>query len=269
MKDNSIPLLFRISLGAGAVLVAFLLMLMLLVGVSKVNATNTNNRVCFCHNINHNPHTVCTSNQGQISGHTTHVNNGTDTLGACVVTPPPPANPPPAPLSHSACVNNACIFVQGAGLNSCNVESETDCRVVNPPPPVLPPPPPVVTPTGPHSDSGPVPAPVCTDGNTHGAVANAHVLRNGSHATVNFFVTDGDSANVYYKEVGQANWTHAVSNVKVNSDRFGTVTINDLKPELGYTFGVQQVKGCSGGLITAVVVDGPETKLFVVNYYTQ
>lgn len=58
-------------------------------------------QVCFCHNVNHNPHTICTSNQGQINGHTTHVNNGTDTFGACVA---PTATPiPPTPTPKKEC----------------------------------------------------------------------------------------------------------------------------------------------------------------------
>src|SRR5262245_19112543 len=39
--------------------------------------------VCFCHNVNHDPHTICTNDQGHIKGHTKHVNNGEDTLGEC------------------------------------------------------------------------------------------------------------------------------------------------------------------------------------------
>src|SRR5215831_7048334 len=31
-------------------------------------------KVCFCHNIGHHPHTVCTSNQALINAHMAHVN---------------------------------------------------------------------------------------------------------------------------------------------------------------------------------------------------
>lgn len=51
--------------------------------------------VCFCHNVNNNPHTICTSNQGLINGHLGHVNNGLDYVGACVVTPTPTATATP------------------------------------------------------------------------------------------------------------------------------------------------------------------------------
>lgn len=42
-----------------------------------------NEEVCFCHNINNNPITVCTSTEGLINGHMGHVENGSDTLGIC------------------------------------------------------------------------------------------------------------------------------------------------------------------------------------------
>lgn len=68
------------------------------------------NQICFCHNVNHNPHTICTSNQAVINGHTSHVRNGEDTLGICSVarptptaTPRPSASPwvSPSPLASS------------------------------------------------------------------------------------------------------------------------------------------------------------------------
>jgi len=45
----------------------------------------SNTMVCFCHNVNHNPHTICTSVQGQINGHQNHVNNGEDIEGPCAI----------------------------------------------------------------------------------------------------------------------------------------------------------------------------------------
>lgn len=110
-------------------------------------------------------------------------------------------------------------------------------------------------------------APVCSNGNTSQVVANAHVVREGSQATVNFFITEGDSANIYWRVVGASDWQNAVSNVKPNSDNFVSFTIDNLDPNLGYDFGIQQKSGCGGGLITAVIVDGPEAQTFRVNYY--
>jgi hypothetical protein len=81
--------------------------------------------------------------------------------------------------------------------------------------------------------------PTCPEGNTIKSVANLHVLRNGSFATVNFFITEGSQANIYYKEVGSSDWQFAVAEVKPNGDNFVSYTIGGLKPAVGYTFGVQ------------------------------
>ena len=43
--------------------------------------------VCYCHNVNHHPHTVCTADRAFQQGHQNHVNNGIDALGECL----PPA----------------------------------------------------------------------------------------------------------------------------------------------------------------------------------
>lgn len=111
-------------------------------------------------------------------------------------------------------------------------------------------------------------APVCPDGKTVSVPANPHVWRNGASATVNFFITEGDSADVVYKEVNASDWQHAVANLKPNADKFVSVDINGLDPELGYTFGVRQRTGCGGGeTITAVIVDGPEPTLFQFSYW--
>lgn len=112
-------------------------------------------------------------------------------------------------------------------------------------------------------------APVCNDGNTINLPANPHVYRKGEEAIVNWFETEGNSANIYYKEVGQENWTHAVRDIEVNNaDRFGSVTIRALNPNLGYIFGIQQKYGCGGGeTVIAVIVDGPESQLFQFSYW--
>lgn len=114
-----------------------------------------------------------------------------------------------------------------------------------------------------------VSAPVCPDGTTTQLPANPHVIRDGSKAIVNWFQTEGDSANVYYKEVNASGWQHSVNDIKVdNADKFGQVTINDLDPNLGYTFGIQQKKGCGGGqTVTAVIIDGPAPSLFYLSYW--
>lgn len=53
-------------------------------------------QTCFCHNVLHNPHTICTSNQGLISGHMAHVQSGFDSLGICP-TPTPTGSPSGSP----------------------------------------------------------------------------------------------------------------------------------------------------------------------------
>lgn len=129
---------------------------------------------------------------------------------------------------------------------------------------------PTETPKGEEQRSAPASAsaPVCSDGNVVQLPANPHVVRNGSSATVNFFITSGDSANVYWKVTGGNEWQHSLSNVKPNSENFVSVTINGLDPELGYDFGVQQKLGCGGGqLVTAVVIDGPSPVTFRFSYW--
>lgn len=110
-------------------------------------------------------------------------------------------------------------------------------------------------------------APVCTDGSTVNLPANIHVVRNGVNATVNFFITEGDRANIFYSVVGQPHWQHAVADVKPVSENFVSYTIHDLDANLGYDFGIQQVQGCGGGKTTAVVVDGPAPMLFQFSYW--
>lgn len=114
-------------------------------------------------------------------------------------------------------------------------------------------------------------APSCPNGKTVNLVANPHVWRNGSQATVNFFITEGDSANIYYREEGVNGWTHSVlqSEVKkyVNGDKYVSYTIYGLNPQLGYDFGIEQVNGCGGGQVLSVVVDGPQPRLFMFSYW--
>jgi hypothetical protein len=50
----------------------------------------------------------------------------------CAIAPPANITPPP-PQTHMACVNEACVQVQGAGNNSC--ASDSDCVIA---PPVIP-----------------------------------------------------------------------------------------------------------------------------------
>ena len=110
--------------------------------------------------------------------------------------------------------------------------------------------------------------PTCSDGNTIQTVANPFVVRKGSDAIVNFFITQGDSANIYYRIVGQSSWQFSVPDVKPNGDNFVSYTIHGLNPALGYDFGIQQKFGCGGGqLVTVVIVDGPMSQTFGFSYW--
>ena len=115
-------------------------------------------------------------------------------------------------------------------------------------------------------------APVCTDGNTILLPAGFQIKRAGPDATYIWFQTQADQVNLYYKELGQDNWTHAVGNVQAKAgafpDNYNEYTGHALNPNLGYVFGLQQVHGCGGGqLVTAVVIDGPTTQLFPFSYW--
>lgn len=50
-------------------------------------------KVCFCHNVNHNPHTICTADEALVNAHMAHVNGETpgvqDALGECEEEAPP------------------------------------------------------------------------------------------------------------------------------------------------------------------------------------
>lgn len=114
--------------------------------------------------------------------------------------------------------------------------------------------------------------PRCSDGETIQLPANVHVVRHGDGAHVNFFITEGYSANIYYKEVGQNGWTHSVLRDEVvkykNGDNYVSYPIGGLNPNTGYIFGVEQVKGCGGGkTVTAVVIDGPTNVTFPLSYW--
>jgi len=49
---------------------------------------NPPEKVCFCHNWKHNPHTICTAKPALIKAHMKHVREGFDKLGRCPECPP-------------------------------------------------------------------------------------------------------------------------------------------------------------------------------------
>lgn len=172
--------------------------------------------------------------------------------------PTPPAAPTPPP-THTCVMGGVVITIPV--VMGCPPAAPTPPTTPTPNQPGVPGTPPTFA----GSSTNP---PVCTTGDTVKLPANLHVIRKGNQATVNFFITEGDSANIYYRIVGQKNWQYSVINVKPNSDNFVSYVISGLDPKLGYDFGVQQKLGCgSGQLITAVVVDGPITHTFSFTYW--
>lgn len=168
------------------------------------------------------------------------------------------------------------LIVAGLHLTDINLEKqvvapafaqehcEEECEPEEPTPTPPPSQPPVTSNAG-----RTVSAPVCSDGSTTKLVDNLHVIRNGSSATVNYFITEGDSSNIYWKLNSSTEWQHAVSDIRGNSDNYVSFTINDLDPIGDYTFGIQQVKGCGGGeLATSVVVDDFAPNTFRMSYWT-
>lgn len=214
----------------------------------------------------------------------------------------------PPPPTHLACQNQACVVTEGEGSNTCEVDKDCEtpppadsclnlsgiqdgvpanmvsnsdhfCSCASGFHEV-----PVEDskdftcekdPGNPPTDNGggggstnTTSAPSCPDRSTTKTVDNYFVTRDGSHATLNFFITEGDSANLYWSQVGQPHWQYALADVKPNSDKFVSYTVNDLDPGVGYDFGVQQKFGCSGGqILTSVVVDGPVNKMFPFSYF--
>lgn len=91
-----------------AFITAIITIIGLLILVFVVTQVHAKTEVCFCHNVNHNPHTICTDNQGKINGHNSHVNNGEDTAGACVA---PTATPTPTVIVEEPTATPTPIIV--------------------------------------------------------------------------------------------------------------------------------------------------------------
>jgi len=124
------------------------------------------------------------------------------------------------------------------------------------------PPPPVV-----QDHSGPVAAPQCEDSTPLVLPSNVHVVRNGTDATVNFF-TSSSNANIYYRDIDSPVWQYSARDIQVTGG-YVSYTIHDLKIGVGYTFGVEAANSCagSGKTVLAVVVDGPKSFTFPMNYW--
>jgi hypothetical protein len=118
------------------------------------------------------------------------------------------------------------------------------------------------------SSTSPASAPQCPNGVPAKVPANPHVIRNGSQATVKAHIPEGDHVNIYFKVNDASGWQHSARDIAVN-DKFVSYTINDLDPNLGYTFGIQSANGCAGGeTVLAVIVDPPaDGEIFMFSYW--
>jgi hypothetical protein len=152
-----------------------LVLLLAFVGllVAKTSYSEAHTEVCFCHNVNHNPHTICTSNQGLINGHMNHVRNGEDTLGPCPQPSPTPTlcepdchdcpfdlggcNQPPIECCGSPfCLNGLTVYGGVCRNPDCPEEEGCQCPEEIPTPtPTETMPSPTPTPTTPPSEGGP------------------------------------------------------------------------------------------------------------------
>ena len=103
--------------------IAFLFSNNVRVTEAQPNGINGNNHqeVCFCHNVNQNPHTICTDDQGEIRGHRRHVRNGQDTFGECERPTPTPTE---EPEFHYLCRENSCVAVEGEGESNCKYDED-------------------------------------------------------------------------------------------------------------------------------------------------
>lgn len=83
--QKALRLAYRLAYGLGvASLVASMVIgLSVSTASSALAAPAAQQEVCYCHNVNNNPVTICTNESGKKQGHDGHVNNGTDTIGAC------------------------------------------------------------------------------------------------------------------------------------------------------------------------------------------
>ena len=63
--------------------IVMIVALMFRVNSVPVAEATVNQTVCFCHNLNNNPHTICTSNNALKVGHTLHAIAGNDSFGVC------------------------------------------------------------------------------------------------------------------------------------------------------------------------------------------
>jgi len=94
--------------------------------------------------------------------------------------------------------------------------------------------------------------PACTD-STPKEPANPHIYRNGDCAIVKWYPTEGDKANIYYKQVTSDGWQYSVVGIP-NTGNYQVCGLDSMD----ITFAVQQVNGCAAGasVLSSEIVDG-------------
>jgi len=240
--------------------------------VVKTGSSEARTEVCFCHNVNHNPQTICTSNSGWIEGHMRHVNNGEDTLGSCPA-PSPSPSPIPTPTPSTCPTDCQCPFCppspggcnQTPGICGCqpgleeyegvcrnsDCPEEEDCVCPEPTPSPEPTPTTEVTPTPtpttpPPSDGG--------DGGEGGpgepwvcgaSVPNTPTLLSATKAGGNADLawTAVEQATHYALSYGlsSGNYLYGVG----NTGKVTSFTIGELDPAVDYCFAVRAVNDCA------------------------
>ena len=274
---------FWVAVGVGLSLA--LGVFLLLVNVVKVGATgdHQNGEVNICHRTasHDNPYVQNSPNKnGNVSGHDNHNGPiwypGIQGQWGDIIPSFFYWYNPPGPLDW------AIGFYPGQNWNNEGQEIlRNDCEIpeepeVTPIPSEDPTPTPSEEPkqessTPPTFAGSSTEAPQCPDGSTSQPVQGAVVERHGTGADVRFDITQGDGAVIYYKEVGQENWTHSILREEVKkytTDNHVNYPVGGLDPNLGYTFGIQQTQGCGGGqIVTAVIIDGPASQLFYLSSY--
>ncbi len=205
----------------------------------KVFAGNTyHETVCFCHNVNNNPHTICTDNQGEINGHQTHVNNGQDYVGECgvnVTTTPIPTicqkSPTPTPTIINDITPTATPEATPTGkIDTTTSHSDGDTNVT------------INDTTHNSNPTCDTPKPSALD---H-LVVDSGILHDGKVTLLWPHIVGATSVDMFYGEYGKP-----FVNGVANWPDIGTFEINYLK-DTNYNFCIQGRNGCARGPMLCV-----------------
>lgn len=225
----------------------------------------------ICHHTPGNQVTLTFHQPQSYAGHlgTPHSGQTYDTNGTCTTPSPSPTasptatpKPTPADCDHDGDLKDKyegkeCPEVtptptpdpcSNPNVDIAELQQDRICASPTPFPSETP------QPSLPGTDAGPA---FCGDVSTTLLPGNPLVWRNGDQAIVQWVPTDGSQANIYYKQVEQADWQYSVNGIPNN----GYFVINGLGT-MDITFAIQQTNGgCSGGSIDPAntIVDGPTT----------